>query len=494
VLPVILAEPAGVADLVERLGHDEAALGDVFAVLSLVSLEHGASDLRAALRTFENHGTIALKACRRYGPGGLALVALFGPVLEALKDGMSLDQSLLLLEANADFVAELLQTHRPQTVASYFQRVAAAGLIEEVGGSPAGLRLVVEQGVPGERALKNAGPDAAEVVLGNFTDPTLRRQAVAALGKHGPMALAMLEKFGVDPDFCDILRAHGAAVIPPIAQAVAASEAVTQLQSKQRRSFTESLALVALFASGDSGQAAIRTIKQDGIERMAQLTQSEVRFYQFLPLYDVIHLGNVVGRGYAPTTGELSWAMVDGCFVVADVLSLAAVQPEAALAAEAIRSEVKTTARLGVKSAGRELAAGSAASAGEAAVRRELGGGLKKGARDGVGTLSGRIERWWAVRSAGGLYQVMRRLPESLPLLSIRDLSQVAGPLCARAGMRLGTWAPVRFLREGAEVVLRIPPEKGLKYLAAQALQAGVGVVGFRKMEEHLSSRRRHSS
>jgi hypothetical protein len=40
---------------------------------------------------------------------------------------------------------------------------------------------------------------------------------------------------------------------------------------------------------------------------------------------------------------------------------------------------------------------------------------------------------------------------------------------------------------------LRIPPEKGLKYLAAQMLQASVGVVGFHKMEEHLASRRPRS-
>ena len=48
----------------------------------------------------------------------------------------------------------------------------------------------------------------------------------------------------------------------------------------------------------------------------------------------------------------------------------------------------------------------------------------------------------------------------------------------------------MRLLKEGTEVVLRIPPSKGVKYLGAQALQAGVGVVGFRKMEEHLASRR----
>ena len=58
--------------------------------------------------------------------------------------------------------------------------------------------------------------------------------------------------------------------------------------------------LAAIFASGDNGQATIRTIKHDGLERMAQLDQTSVQYYQFLPLYDVIHLGNVLRKGYAP--------------------------------------------------------------------------------------------------------------------------------------------------------------------------------------------------
>ena len=143
--------------------------------------------------------------------------------------------------------------------------------------------------------------------------------------------------------------------IPPIAQADASPETITYLQGKNRRSFKESLALAALFAAGENGQAVIRTIKDDGLERVAQLSDTNIRFYQFLPMYDVIHLGNVLRRGYAPTSGEMTWALIDGCFVVADVLSLAAVQPEGAVASEAIRSEVKGAVRQGVRSAGREL-------------------------------------------------------------------------------------------------------------------------------------------
>ena len=91
---------------------------------------------------------------------------------------------------------------------------------------------MVEYGEPGERALRKAGPDAADVVFGDFSDATLRRQAVAALATHGSMALAMLDKYAPDPDFREILRAHGAAVIPPIAQADAGPRLLAYLGAK----------------------------------------------------------------------------------------------------------------------------------------------------------------------------------------------------------------------------------------------------------------------
>ena len=135
---------------------------------------------------------------------------------------------------------------------------------------------------------------------------------------------------------------------------------------------------MALLASGDNGQAVIRTIKKDGLERVANLNAASIRFYQFLPLYDVLHLGNVLSRGHSPTSGEMTWAVVDGCFVIADVLSLAAIQPEGAVAAEAVRSEVKAAAREGARSVGRELAEASGEAAGKStalarAAREPLG-------------------------------------------------------------------------------------------------------------------------
>ena len=490
VLPLILADPPAMTSLIERMAGDQAALGEVLAVLSLISLEQGSADLRSALQTLDHHGPIALEACRRRGLEGFALVSLYGPVLESLGDALPLDQSLILLRVNADYIDELLQTHRPETVAGHLRHAAAAGLTMAVGGSPQALRLVVEYGQPGERALKQAGADAADVVFGDFTEPSLRSQAVSALAAHGPMALAMLDKYASLPDFRRILQIHGAAIIPPIAQADAGPETLAYLSAKTRRSFTESLAMAVLFASGDNGQAMIRTIEKDGLQRVAQLNQTGVQLYQFLPLYDVIHLGNVLRRGHAPTSSEITWALVDGCFVVTDVLSLAAIQPEGVIAAESVRGQVKTALRQGIKTVGRELTTSSGESAAKSLARHQIGSGLEHLATEGTSTVSRRLSRWWAVRSAGGMYEVLRRVPEALPKLSVAQLTQVAGPLCAKAGMRLSTWRPFRLLRDGAEVVLRIPPQRGLKYLSAQAVQAGVGVVGFQKMEEHLASRR----
>jgi hypothetical protein len=489
-LPLILADPQGVTALIERMADDPAALADAVAVLNFVSLERGASDLRSALRTFDHHGPMALEAFRRQGLEGFALVSLYGPVLEAVGGALPLEQSLILARVNADYLDELLRTHRPETVAGHLRHVSAAGLVEAAGGSPNALRLVVEQGEPGERALKRAGSDAADVVFGDFADATLRRQAVSALATHGLMALMILDKYASDPDFRDILRTHGAAVILPIAQADAGPETLAYLQAKTRRSFKESLALAALFAAGENGQAVIRTIQEDGLGRVAELNDGVIRFYQFLPLYDVIHLGNVLRQGYAPTSGEMAWAVIDGCFVVADVLSLAAVQPEGALAAETIRSEVKGAVRQGVRSAGRELAETGGESAGKALTRRQAGNGVEQAAAEGAAAVTDRLARWWTVRSAGGVYQVLRRLPEALTQLSLGQITRMAQPLCARAGITLTTWRPVRLLRDGTEVLFRIPPERGLKYLAAQTLQASVGVIGIQKMEEHLASRR----
>ena len=153
-------------------------------------------------------------------------------------------------------------------------------------------------------------------------------------------------------------------------------------------------------------------------------------------------------------------------------------------AAEAARSEVKVATREAAKAIGRELVEEGTESAARALARDT--------AAHGIASTNSRLARWWSVRLAGGTYQVLRRFPEALPRLGITEMAEIARPLCARAGFRLSAWGPLHFLKNGQEILFRIPPPtRDTKYLAAQAAQAGVGVVAMHKMEEHLASRLR---
>jgi hypothetical protein len=115
----------------------------------------------------------------------------------------------------------------------------------------------------------------------------------------------------------------------------------------------------------------------------------------------------------------------------------------------------------------------------------------KSMARTEAGDLAARrLSRWWTVRSAGGVFQLMRRTPEAVPRMTLAQLAETARPLAAKAGLRLSAWNPVHLLKEGVDLTLQIPAGRGLKYVGAQLAQAGVGVFGFQKMEEHLASRR----
>ncbi len=424
-LPLILADPAGVVDLIDRLQDDPRALGDALAVLDFIRLDDGTADLRQALRTLEHHRTLAIDAFRQMGPEGFALVTLYGPVLEALGGALPLDEALIVLRVNTDDVDSLLQTRSPEAVASALRHVASAGVVEAAGSSPHALRLSMEFGDEGDQALRRAGGDAADVVYEEYSDPLLRTQAVASLAQYGPMAAAMLAKYASDSDFREILRRHGPAIIPPVARSDVAPETLLMLQQKARRSLSESLAQEVLTLSGESGQATIRLIREEGLGRVQALNDSEVKFYQFLPLYDLVHLTGVVGQGHAPTRGEMAWALLDGCFVVADVLSLSALQPEGAAASEVIRAEVKASTREAVRSGTREVVEEVVESTAPALGRQGAETALEAG---------GRLSRWWAVRAAGGTFELLRRLPEALPRMSLEQVSSMAAPLCRKAG------------------------------------------------------------
>lgn len=486
-LPLLLAEPTGMAELIDGYQVDEDDLRDILAALLMISLERGPTDLRAALRTFDQFGPLALEAFRLEGPDGLALVHLYGPVLTALGGALPLPEALILLRVNAVDVDRMLTTRRPEAVASDLRHVAAVGrrLIEAVGGSPHGLRLLSEFGPMGEQALIQAGPDAADLIDGPYADddPVVRSRAVAAMAEHGTMALALLAKYESDPDFLEIVRAHGPAVFPAIARADQAPEVLAYLRGKTGRSLVESLAMGIQSLEKESGQATIRRIRHDGLERVEALDSTELQAYQFLPLYDLVHLGRVMTRGHAPTGGEVTWAVVDGCFVIVDVLSLIALQPEGTAAAEIARAELKAAVREGTRTLARELT--------EEAAEAVVKAGAREATTDGVAQATEQASRWWAVRKAGGPFAVLKRLPEALTRFDLPQIAEFAGPLTQRAGLRLSAWGkPLRFLTRDGEKVLKLKPGAGIKLVRDQAIATTVGVVGYRKMEEYLASRR----
>lgn len=476
-LPLILAAPSAMSDLLSRLRDDPDSLQSALTLLDLVSLESGPESLRRALEALELRPELALRAFRMRGPEGLALVMMYGDVLDLLGAEVPLEDALVLMQVNSDDIDALLKTATPSQLAAHVRHLNSARLCDVAGSSVHGLRLSVDYGREGDAALRQAGADAADIVYAEFSDPWLREQAVRSLGKYGPMAAAMLTKYSADEQFQAILKRDGADVIPPIARADVSPEILHSLQNKPRKSFTEGLATQVLSWSGENGQAVIRTIHDDGLARVAELNRTDVQFYQFLPLYDLLHLGKVFASGHSPTSGELTWAAVDAAFVVWDVLSLTAAQPGATAAGEAVRGEVKSTVKQAAKVAGREVV--------EEATPRVA----REGAQAAL-SASTRAARWWAVRSAGGLYQVLKRAPEAIERMSLEQLSRMATPLCRKAGLALSAWTPRRFVRDGVATVLRVPAGRWTKYVGINVSQAGVGVVAIHKMEEHMAARR----
>ncbi len=436
-------------ELIERWSDDPEDLADALVVLDFVSLEHGAADLRAALRTLDDHGPLALEAFRLQGLDGFALVSLYGPVLDALGDALPLDQALILLRVNADYVDELLRTHRPRRwpATCGTSRRPAWSRPSAAARTPCGWSSSTASGA--SAPWRRPGP--TRPTWSTTTTPT--PPSATRPSRPWPSTARWPWRCSTStPPTPTSARSSGPtapAVIPPIARTDAGPETLAYLRSKPKRSFTESLAKSVLFLSGENGQATIRTIKDDGLERVAALNSTELEFYQFLPLYDLLHLGNVLCRGYAPTSGEMTWALVDGCFVVADALSLAAIQPEGVAAAEAARAEVKAATREAAKAVGRELVEEGTEAARRALARRGRAGGRGDG-RAAVALVDRPARR--------------RDLPGPPPPPrgpappGRRRGRRPRPPLCAKAGIRLSTWGPLRFLKDGQEVLLRIPP------------------------------------
>jgi hypothetical protein len=462
--------------------RDAGQIVQALALLSFVRLDEGPAPLRAALRAFDTHGDLVLDASRLMGLDGLALTALYGEILDVLGDSVPLAHALIALKVNASYVDDQLRAQPADSIAREIRHAASEGVLPLIAGSPHGLQLVAEFGADGAEALRSTGPDAADLVYQDYADEELRRSAVRAMADHGAPALAVLAKYADDGDFREILRKYGPEVLPPVIQADFGPELLAHLEAKSNRSKMETLALGIAYVSRESGQGTIRTIREEGLDRVRSPAAADgVAYYELLPLYDILHLGNTVRRGYTPTRGELTWAALDGAFVVMDALSLVAMQPQGAAASELARAELKAAAREATETLG------------QAVVRQVSGTARREVGRQGADFAEESVEhatRSWLVRGAGGLFEVMRRFPEAVDRLSMTDLARVGRPLSERAGIHLTTWQPLRFVRDGQVVGLPIPARVGLRRIGLESGQAGVGWVALHKMEEHLASRR----
>ncbi|MFM7315959.1 MAG: hypothetical protein ACKO5E_03330 [bacterium] len=473
ILPLMMSDPEALSELADVFANSETELRDAFIALQVVSLREGPGSLNKSIQILLKHPKWVVEAFRKRGPEGLLLAGLFGDVIEHLNASDLLDDVLITLHVSALDAQEYLETHSPESLAGHLRHLSAVGLLSKMADHPNALKLTLEFGSAGEAAIKKAGADSAEVVYSDYSDRTLRSKAVDALAEHGVQAAVVLEKYASDSEFREILRKYGSSIIRPISQTDLSPEMVARLREQTSRTTFESLALGVMSLSGESGQATIHMIHDDGLERVAALQKSDLSAVEFLPLYDLTHLGNILRKGYSPTSGEWTWALVDGAFVAADLLSLAAIQPEGVAASELTRSQVKSIGRTAAREGIENIA--------------ELS--TKAGLQTTDATLRN-ASRWWTIRNAGGLGKIMKELPRAMNRFELRQIEEMTRPLAKRAGIILSKFEPIRFLKNGREFIMRIPPERGMKYLAIESGQASVGLAAYWKMEEHLAARR----
>jgi hypothetical protein len=460
-LPFLLLEPRRTADTLER--HGPSALEP----LAFVDLSDGGESLRRALVLMERHGKLAMAACEEAGPAGLLLVGAYGPLLAELEPELGLSQSLAAVAVGADDLDELLATHRTRSLAHAMIHLNDRGLLADAASQRYAVRLAVEFADEGEQVLQSAGPHAAKLIYGRYPDGPLRNAVVRAIAQAGPAAAVAAEKCADSDGFRRIVERDGAAAVVAVAAAVSAEENRAFLAEKSDRTWSEAFALAALRLAGDSGEQTINLVARDGINRVRFLAEPSLEYYQLLPLYDLTHLGGVMFQGYRPTRGELAWAGLDAGLVAFDALSLLALQPEGAVAAETARAGAKSATKVAAKTAAREAVEHAAES-----VAQRVAGRATEQLVETAASHAGR-QAVAAVEQAGSA-----------------SSTRLAGSLAHRIGVRLSRWEAPAFARTGCSLVMSLPARRANKYVAVNAAQAGVGVLAIEKMEEYLSTRR----
>jgi hypothetical protein len=457
-LPFLLTDSRSVTELLDRFGP--AALEP----LAFVDLSDGGRSLRRASTVIEQYGALALEANERLGPAGFLLIERYGALVDAIQGELGLPRALTIVAAASDDLYILSRVYRTRTIADAILHLHSRGLLDIAAGAPHALRLAVEFGSDGERVLQLAGPHAAHVVYETYLEGRCRNSVVQAIAQGGLPAAAAAEKQGVTQEFRTIVERDGAGAILAVASAVSAEETRQFLAAKEKRSWTESLALTALRMAGDSSDKTIRMIDRDGLDRVENLANGSVKLYQFFPLYDLSHLAAIATQGYLPTRGEFVWAGMDAALVAVDVVSLLSLQPEGVAASEATRTGVHSATRVGVQTGSHAME-----QVAETVSHRALASATRQFSRSTTEQLGERAAT------------LGTQAAESASM-------ELAQSLARRSSIRLVRWdSATRRLLLGH--LSGLPSSRLTKYVAANAGQAAVGLVAVRKMEEYLEGR-----
>jgi hypothetical protein len=203
----------------------------------------------------------------------------YGGLIESIHHDLGLARSLMIVAAAYEDLDELSERHRTRTIADLILHLNDRGLLDVVAGTPNGLRLAIEFGSDGERALEVVGPGCVEIIYGQYAEGRCRNSAVQAISKGGLPAAVAAKKHGESAEFQKIVARDGPAAILAVAAACSAEDARQFLAAKPKRTWTESLALTALRLAGDSGDKTIRMIERDGLDRVEHLSNSSLQVY-----------------------------------------------------------------------------------------------------------------------------------------------------------------------------------------------------------------------
>ncbi len=345
------------------------------ACFPAVDLRPGPAALRRVARMIVEHGPRARDWVQARGLDGLLLADSFPCYLQR-PPPMELPVFLEILSQNQDDVAALVQAGRQEEIwPALAILVREDGLLPE---QPAGedapprgswltlacddehtLRFLLDYGTDGVRVLKQVWPDtyATGVTLPGLLYEGYRHEGdPAELRAHAWQSL-LDNPWGARQSFQMLLL---------MASRPGQDPATIHPRCQQFRQLLGRLdhRVVAYLAEAEAAGSLTATryarLMERGLDELQAWSAPPSMMVEMLPLYDVVHLGWVLAKGYTPTHGEVVFACVDAGFTAWDIATLGA--------GKSLTSAAKITAKGGA-ALSRELVEVGRQAATKAAVR-----------------------------------------------------------------------------------------------------------------------------